>query len=162
MRMKLPLALALAALVVAALGWTSFGEAARYVRLRVTFAKNAGKVNGIKASRKPKAGRLFPLGKGGKFPASVLPNGGTEIIIEDQVSGRELVKGAPSSGGPAFATCPSGKTVVSGGATVGGDSRGVVLQSSYPASADRWEATAIDTDGAGGWTLTAFAICATA
>ena len=37
------------------------------------FAKNAGKVGGIAASKKPKAGKLLPLGKNGKFPASVLP-----------------------------------------------------------------------------------------
>jgi Collagen triple helix repeat (20 copies) len=30
-------------------------------------------VNGIKASRKPVAGRLLPLGRSGKFPASVVP-----------------------------------------------------------------------------------------
>jgi hypothetical protein len=34
------------------------------------FAKNAAKVGGIAASKKPKAGKLLPLGKNGKLPAS--------------------------------------------------------------------------------------------
>ena len=38
------------------------------------FAANAGAVNGIKASRTPKAGRLVPLGRNAKLPASVVPS----------------------------------------------------------------------------------------
>src|SRR5437764_13308643 len=43
---------------------------------RALFAKksaNATRVDGIKASRTPKAGLLLALGKDGHFPASVLP-----------------------------------------------------------------------------------------
>jgi hypothetical protein len=36
-------------------------------------ALNADAVNGIKASRKPTANRLLPLGADAKFPASALP-----------------------------------------------------------------------------------------
>lgn len=37
------------------------------------FARNAGAVNGIRASRNPTAGRLLPLGRNGRFPPSVVP-----------------------------------------------------------------------------------------
>lgn len=76
-RRTLPTALAAAALLVAVLGVTPLGGAAVQSVTKVAlYAKNAGKVGKIAASKKPKAGKLFPLGKGGKFPASVLPNGG--------------------------------------------------------------------------------------
>ncbi|MBA3747086.1 MAG: hypothetical protein H0W96_06275, partial [Solirubrobacterales bacterium] len=39
-------------------------------------ALNANAVNGIKASRKPKANRLLALDSKAKFPTSVLPSGG--------------------------------------------------------------------------------------
>ena len=48
------------------------GGAAR--RSIAAFAANAGAVNGIKASRKPKPGRLVPLGRNAKLPAAVLPS----------------------------------------------------------------------------------------
>jgi hypothetical protein len=47
------------------------GGAAR--RSIAAFAHNAGAVNGIKASRTPKPGRLVPLGKNAKLPGSVVP-----------------------------------------------------------------------------------------
>ena len=58
-----------AALALAAA--TPAGGAARHAV--ATFALNAGAVNGIKASRTPKAGRLVPLGRNAKLPASVVP-----------------------------------------------------------------------------------------
>ena len=42
----------------------------------VAFARNAGAVNGIKASRTPRPGRLVPLGRNAKLPASVVPTAG--------------------------------------------------------------------------------------
>jgi hypothetical protein len=71
-REKLPLVLSATALVVALLGATPLGEAAYNA---VPFAKNAGKVNGIKASRAPRASQLLPLGPNRKFPSSVVPVG---------------------------------------------------------------------------------------
>jgi hypothetical protein len=59
------------ALVLAVLTVSSVGEAAR--RTVSSFARNAGAVNGIKASRTPKPGRLVPLGRNAKLPAAVLP-----------------------------------------------------------------------------------------
>jgi hypothetical protein len=73
-RQRLPVVLSAAALLVAALCATSPGIAALQGTVRVAlFAKNAAKVGGIGASKKPKAGKLLPLGKNGKFPASVVP-----------------------------------------------------------------------------------------
>jgi hypothetical protein len=94
-RPALPVALSAAALLVAVLGMTPLGSAAARKVTRVAlYAKNAGKVGGIKASKKPKAGRLFPLGKGGKFPKSVLPNGGAGP------PGSEGAQGPPGPAGP--------------------------------------------------------------
>jgi hypothetical protein len=71
-RRRLPVALAVAALVVAVLGQTPVGEAARHV---VAYALNAGRVDGISASRTPKPGHLLALGPNGKFTASAVPPG---------------------------------------------------------------------------------------
>jgi hypothetical protein len=59
------------ALVVSMSGITP-AEAVRTVK----HALNADAVNGIKASRKPKANHLVPLGANAKLPSSVLPGGG--------------------------------------------------------------------------------------
>jgi hypothetical protein len=59
------------ALALAALAASPAGGAAR--RSIAAFAANAGAVNGIKASRRPKPGRLVPLGKNAKLPGSVVP-----------------------------------------------------------------------------------------
>ncbi len=77
MKQRLPLILSATALVVALFGSTSVGHAivsavplAKHAQT-ANFAKNAGAVNGLKASKRPRAGWLVALGKGGKFPASV-------------------------------------------------------------------------------------------
>src|ERR1700751_1320291 len=74
-RQRLPVVLSAAALVIAVLATGPYAAAALTggaVRVAL-FARNAGKVGGLSASKKPKAGKLFPLGKGGRFPLSVLP-----------------------------------------------------------------------------------------
>jgi hypothetical protein len=68
-RLDLPTVLSATALVVAVFGATPVGQAARDAI--PAFARNAGKVDGIDASRTPKAGQLLALGKNKKFPASV-------------------------------------------------------------------------------------------
>ncbi len=73
MSKRLPLVPSLVALAVALLGWTPAGEAAQSWVKRALYAKNAGKVNGIKASKTPVPGRLLALDLAGQFPASVLP-----------------------------------------------------------------------------------------
>ena len=67
------IALSLTALAVAVLGQTSIGHAAVSAVRVAVFAENAGKVNNIKASRKPMPGRLVPLNARGQLPSSVLP-----------------------------------------------------------------------------------------
>jgi hypothetical protein len=86
--MLLALGLFLAALTV-----SSVGQAAR--RTVSSFAHNAGAVNGIKASRTPKPGRLVPLGRNAKLPAAVLPL-------------RRGERGDPGRPGPAGPQGPAG------------------------------------------------------
>jgi hypothetical protein len=74
-RKRVSVVLGMSAVIVAVLGASPVGEAAGEAVRVALFAKNAGKVNGIKAARTPKAGRLLPLGADGKFPASVVPPG---------------------------------------------------------------------------------------
>jgi hypothetical protein len=65
------LALAGALVATTALAATPAGTATK--RSIAAFAVNAGAVNGIKAARAPRPGRLLPLGPNAKFPASVVP-----------------------------------------------------------------------------------------
>jgi hypothetical protein len=81
------------ALLLAVLTASPAGGAAR--RSIAAFALNAGAVNGIKASRTPKPGRLVPLGKNAKLPSSVVPT----------VRGS---RGIPGPQGPAGHSGPSG------------------------------------------------------
>ena len=59
MKDRLPIVIATTALVVSVLGVTPVGDAAGNAVRRALFAVNAGKVNGIRASKTPKAKRLF-------------------------------------------------------------------------------------------------------
>jgi hypothetical protein len=104
---RLPLAIALAALVVGVLGWTGLGSAA-VSAVRVAFAKNAGAVDGISASRSRKAGQLLPLGRNGKFPLSAIP-AGTQIVLEGP-RGDRGPKGDPGARGPQGVQGPAGQT----------------------------------------------------
>src|SRR5262245_60863393 len=104
---RLPLAIALAALVVGALGWTGLGSAA-VSAVQVAFARNAGAVDGISASRSRKAGQLLPLGRNGKFPISAIP-AGTQIVLEGP-RGRRGPKGDKGDTGARGAQGPAGQT----------------------------------------------------
>ncbi|MDX6556124.1 MAG: hypothetical protein QOD86_2319 [Miltoncostaeaceae bacterium] len=66
----LVMGLALGVVLVAV---TPPGEAATNAVRNALFAKNAGAVNGIQASRTPRPNRLVPLNRRGKLPASVIP-----------------------------------------------------------------------------------------
>jgi hypothetical protein len=63
------------------------------------FAKNAAKVGGIGASKKPKPAKLLALGRNGKFPASVVPGG---------VKGTPGTEGARGPAGPVGPQGPPG------------------------------------------------------
>jgi hypothetical protein len=87
----------LGVLAVVLLAWSPLGEAAG--RTVATFARNAGAVNGIKASRRPVPGRLLPLGRNGKFPPSV-------VATARGARGADGAQGLP---GPAGAPGPAGE-----------------------------------------------------
>ena len=91
--------LALAALAASPAG----GAASRSI---AAFASNAGAVNGIKASRTPKPGRLVPLGRNAKLPASVVPT----IRGPRGATGATGADGPVGSQGPAGPQGPQGAT----------------------------------------------------
>jgi hypothetical protein len=84
------------ALALTALAASPAGGAAK--RSIAAFATNAGAVNGIKASRTPKPGRLVPLGRNAKLPASVVP----------AVRGPRGATGATGATGPIGPQGPAG------------------------------------------------------
>lgn len=155
MKGRLPTVLSITALVIAIAGITPLGQAASDAIPR--FARNADKVDGIHASRTPKAGRLLALNKSKRFPASVFASSG--------LSGLEIVSGvsATDSSTPKSVTlnCPAGKRVIGGGARATGASPGDLgVTEAYPASATQWITLARELDPvAGSWTLTAYAFC---
>jgi hypothetical protein len=108
LRRRLPIALAVTALVVAVLGSTGVGHAvgsavtpfAQHAK-RADYATNAAAVNGIKASKTPRAGALLPLGNDGKFPASVGLGGPAG---SPGPKGDKGEQGAPGPAGPRGAT----------------------------------------------------------
>ena len=73
--MKKPIAIAAlpAALVLALFGAAQAGQAAAGAVRVALFAKNSDRVDGLRVARTPRAGRLLPLGRNGRFPASVVP-----------------------------------------------------------------------------------------
>jgi hypothetical protein len=83
-------------LALAALAASPAGGAAR--RSIAAFASNAGAVNGIKASRTPKPGRLVPLGRNAKLPPSVVPT----------IRGPRGATGATGAPGPVGPQGPAG------------------------------------------------------
>jgi len=87
-----------AALLLVLLAASPAGGAAR--RSIAAFAHNAGAVNGIKASRTPKPGRLVPLGKNAKLPSSVVPT----------ARGARGLPGPQGQVGPAGPQGPQGAT----------------------------------------------------
>jgi hypothetical protein len=124
---RLPVVLSIAALTAALLGSTSVGQAfsgASFAK-RAAFAKNAGAVNGIKASRTPMPGKLVPLGTDGKFPASVGLAGPKGDKGDTGVQGPAGISGygyyiqehdiAPKAFQPIAVSCPAGQKVLGGG-----------------------------------------------
>lgn len=69
---------------------------------------NADKVDGLHASKKPRAGRLLALDKRGKFPASVFPSGLSGPQGPTGPAGAAGVNGADGAVGPAGATGATG------------------------------------------------------
>ena len=84
------------------------------------------------------------------------------------MSGREAVFGTSANDSTSFksatATCPAGKNVIGGGATIAptGATVAVALQGSYVNGASGWIAAARETDAyASSWSLNVVLYCAT-
>ncbi len=157
MKRRLPIVLSVTALVIAIAGTTPLGQAASDAIPR--FARNADKVDGIHASRTPKAGRLLALNRQRKFPASVLP-------ASSGLSGLELVTAATATDSSTpkvvVVNCPVGKRVVGGGARVTGAGTNNVRVTEFFASAPtQWTVRAVESPTTGNsWLLTGYAHCA--
>jgi hypothetical protein len=112
---RLPLILSSTAVLIALFGATPVGHAvvsavppfATHAKT-ADYAKNAGAVNGIKASTRPRTGWLVPLGTGGKFPASVLPTAGGGQAGSAGPQGPPGPKGDKGDSGPKGAAGPQG------------------------------------------------------
>jgi hypothetical protein len=115
-------ALAGAALALAVLTASPAGGAAR--RSITAFAANAGAVNGIKASRTPKPGRLVPLGKNAKLPPSVVPT----------ARGARGPSGPPGAAGPIGPQGPQGPAGATGPAGPGAAKVSYDVPSNTPAA----------------------------
>lgn len=97
MRQRIPVVLALTALVVAVLGTTSLGEAASNA-VRATFAQNAGKLRGFTPSKTAKKNTVVVRGANGKIDRASLP----------LTQGPRGPAGLAGLAGPAGATGPAG------------------------------------------------------
>jgi hypothetical protein len=163
MKGRLPLVLSITAVVIAVAGFTSLGEAARDALPRASFARNADKVDGIHASRRPRGRYLLALGRNRKFPASVIP-----AITPSGLRALEILSTASaedsSSPKTVLVNCPAGKVVVAGGARATGTGASEVgVSEFYPSTATQWTALAREINGTGSsWRLTAYAFCAIA
>src|SRR5687768_9390152 len=127
MRQRIPVVLAVTALLVAVLGATSLGEAASNA-VRATFAQNAGKLRGFAPSKKAKKNTVvvrgangkidrasLPLTRGPRGPAGptgpVGPAGAVGATGAAGAQGPKGDKGDTGSPGPFPDTLQSGKTV---------------------------------------------------
>jgi len=112
---RLPIVLAATALAVAVFGSTPVGHAvgsavsplAKHAK-KADYATNAGAVNGVKASKRPLPGQLVPLGKDGKFPASVGIGGPAGLQGPKGDKGEQGPAGPKSTTGPKGPAGPAG------------------------------------------------------
>jgi hypothetical protein len=158
MRHRLPIVLSTVAIVIAVGSATGLGQAARNaITPKARYALNSDRVDGIHASRLPKAGRLLALGTNKKFPASVFSGlSGLETIT---------VASAQDSSSPkvVLVNCPAGKRVVGAGVRVTGtpaNNGNLVVNESYASSASQWTVRAVESTATGAsWMLTAQGLC---
>jgi hypothetical protein len=154
MNRRFPIILSVTALVIAVAGITPLGEAARDATQVVRFARNADKVDGIHASKSPKAGRLLALNSAKKFPASVMPGlSGLETVsqasAQDSATPKVLVL-----------NCPAGKRPVASGYRVtGGGAAEIAVTESYPSSPSQWTIRAVEQNAVPSWALTGYVFC---
>lgn len=156
MKSRLPIVLSVTALLIAVAGTTPLGEAASDAIPR--FARNADKVDGLHASRSPKAGRLLALNRQRKFPASVLPATGLSSL-EYATAATATDSSTPKV---ILVNCPTGKRVLGGGARVtGGGTNNVRVTEFYASTQNQWTVRAVESPTTGNsWQLTGFVYCA--
>lgn len=153
MKQRLPVALSIAALVTALVGATPVGQAAADAVAQVVprartadFATNAGKLQGRKSSRTPKAGQIPVLNASGKLPASigaVGPMGNAGPAGPAGVSGyeqrTEQVSVPPNQPTREYGlSCSGGKSVLSGGYNLTPQGGNLTVYVSRPASNTVW------------------------
>jgi hypothetical protein len=130
-------------------------------------AANAGTVNGIEASRTPTPNKLLPLDANGKLPSSIGAVGPAGPQGPPGVSSLTLVTADSSSNSNTVksqsVSCPSGKRLLGGGASVNTTSNSLAITRSSPSGdLKTWTAEAQETSAfAGSWRVSAYAICAT-
>lgn len=182
MRQRTPIVLSATALVVAVLGSTPVGEAAKDLVVPRNSVGTLQLKNGAVTSAKIRTGAVtsakvanFTLRaidfRGGQLPRGPVGPAGPAGPAGPQgppgLSGLQAVyaTGAASSSATRTltATCPSGKQAVGGGATIlPANVADVALTSSYLANPTTWTASGAETDAtAAGWSLNAVVICAT-
>jgi hypothetical protein len=193
MKQRLPLLLSATALLVALLGSTPLGHAARQAipplaqhAKTADVADNAKRLNGFKASRRPRAGTIPVLLAGAKLPAAigaVGPAGPPGAAGPQGPSGPPGSKGDRGASGPsgpvglsgyeivrvsitlppnttsdAQAHCPSGKKVIGGAGSVQGLPTGVWLHTGVTLQ-EYWDVYGTNTT-ASPQQLNSIAICA--
>ena len=106
MKGRLPTVLSATALLIALASLTPVGQAARdAITPKARFALNSDRVDGIHASRLPKAGRLLALGTTKKFPASVFSGlSGLELVTAVSARTRRARRSSSSTARPASAS----------------------------------------------------------
>jgi hypothetical protein len=182
MRERLPVVLSVTALVVAVLGATPVGEAAKNLvvprnsvgtaQLRnnaVTAAKlRAGAVTSTKVenfSLRVVDFRPGQLPRGAQGPAGPAGPAGPQGAPGLSALQAVYTTGAASSAATRTQTaaCPSGKQALGGGATIlPANAPDVGITTSYLANNTTWTATAQELDStAAGWSLNTVVICAT-
>jgi hypothetical protein len=156
MKRRLPIVLSVAAVLIVIAGITPLGQAASDQVVR--FARNSDRVDGLHASRRPRAGRLLALNRNRKFPASVLPS-------TTGLTGLEVVTAATAtdSSTPKVVqvNCPAGKRVAGGAFRVtGGGTNNVRVTEFYASTPNQWTVRAVENPTTGNsWLLTGFAHC---
>jgi hypothetical protein len=176
-RTKLPLMLAITALAVAVFGSTPIGRAAQQlvVPSRNTVGTPQLKNNAVTSIKvlngtlRAADFRQSDLPQGPPGPAGPSgPAGPAGPAGAAGISGREAVFGTSFNDSSSFktatATCPTGKNVIGGGATIAPTGAGVAvaLQGSYLNGASGWIASAREIEAySGSWNLNVVVYCAT-
>jgi hypothetical protein len=172
MKPRLPVILSAAALVVATLGSTPLGEAARDQLVpRASVGTAQLRANAVVSSKVRNGSLLAVDFRRGQLPAGPAgpqgPVGPAGQAGPPGVSGRQIAFATSANNSSSFKTasvsCPAGKQMLGGGAAItpAGASVPVALTSSY-FNGTAWVGSARETSGfSGSWIVNVIAICAT-